>query len=428
MLSKVVFNNSKIGWFKINKRELNRNFNFLGVEAHALNENEYINNYKALDASSLKMDEVYSGVSLYKVCIYSICNDLMLFKNEINLDLHKEVIFKWYSVAKKMIDNLTVLFNTHTFSLVVVINGHSLLDACLLSFAKKKNVPFLSLEGTSNSKKNVWDAITGKVITYNLSRKYFKDYQNKIKKEEVVTYISNFKNTIFDYKKEEHLSNEINTEVPFNTPFVLFLGQVYTDAAQLFSLKDDFDSPISVIETVIDTCKKLRMPLLIKLHPKENSGISPVIAKPYNLPTYKRVKKYENEHVFIDYQNTYNTFNLIAHSQAVITVNSQAGLEACIYDKPVLTYKNSFYSKTPFTYDYQDKKTLESQLVFVLNNKILNNRDLEAAQQFFFIFFEKYCIENTTRGFLRKVLEVGSFNLLVKFKFLALQAKEALRK
>src|SRR5690606_29449307 len=168
-----------------------------------------------------------------------------------------------------------------------------------------------------------------------------------------------------------------------------FLGQVYCDAAQLFAINEGFENPVEIIKETIDICRNLNISLVVKLHPKEIEGMSPSVDKPYGLPTYYRIKEYESENVFIDYLNTYNTFKLIEKAQIVVTVNSQAGLEACLYNKPVLSYCNSFYSDLDFTYDYKNKESLNKSIEYLIVNRVENNKNLVLAQKFFYIFFER---------------------------------------
>jgi capsule polysaccharide export protein KpsC/LpsZ len=426
-LDKVIFNGVKINWFGIDKKRMELGFRSIGVQSYPIDEYTYINSFNEENSANLEIDETYLGLRLYDLTIYSICNDLIIFKDELKLDLHRDVIFKWFSIAKTIINDFNNKFKDNDFSLVIVINGHSLMDACLLAFAKKYNLPFLCIENTSNSNRIVWDNISGKVVTYNLAKEYFNKFKNKINKKKAEMYAMQFKKTVFDYKKKEHLSNFNNYQVPFNRPYVLFLAQVYCDAAQLFAIDGEFKNPVQIIESTIDLCHDLNIPLVIKLHPKENKGISPS-DKPYGLPTYYRIKKYETENVCIDYNNTYNTFKLIEDSQIVVTVNSQAGLESCLYDKPVLSYYNSFYSGLGFTYDYTNKQSLQNNIEYLINNRVSNNKCLTLSKVFFYIFFERYCIENSNMELFYKALQSGRFTNKTRLKFVQIKVKNSLKK
>lgn len=423
----VIFDRIKINWFGINQEMLERTFKSVGVDSFPIDELSYINNYRSREVINLDINETYLDIPLYDLTIYNICNDLIIFKDELDLELHAEVICKWFTIAKTIINDFNLIFSQNNFSLAIVINGYSLLDACLLVFTKKYKVPFLCIENTSNSNKIVWDDIKGKVITDNLSKKYFADFSSKVSNISAEKYSEKFKNTIFENKKEEHLSNQQNHQMPiYNKIYILFLAQVYCDSAQLFAIEGEFKNPIEIIETTINLVKDYKIPIVIKLHPKEIKGISPSY-KPYDFSTYKRIKKLESENVIIDSENVYNTYKLIEKAQIIITVNSQAGLEACLYNKPVLTYSNNFYSGLNFTFDYSDKQTLQNNLEFLIKNQVIENRNLIFAQKFFYIFFEKYCVSNSLVGLLAKILQTGFFSKRIKLKFYLLQFKSYLK-
>jgi capsule polysaccharide export protein KpsC/LpsZ len=427
-LQKIIFNNTKLSWFNINQRNLELGFNTIGISSYPIDENAYLNSFENKNYADLIIDETFLGMRLYDLTIYNICNDLIIFKDELEFDLHREVIYKWFSIAKIIIEDFNKIFSNNKFSLVIVINGHSLLDACLLAFAKKYNTPFLCIENTSNSNRLVWDDVSGKVVTYNLAKRYFYKFKNKVNNQKSESYAISFKRSVFDNKKKEHISNVNNFQIPFDKPYVLFLGQVYCDAAQLFAIEHDFENPVEIIKSTIDICHDLNIPLVIKLHPKEVEGISPAVDKPYGSPTYSRIKKYESENVHIDYLNNYDTFKLISKSQIVVTVNSQAGLEACLYDKPVLSYHNSFYSNLGFTYDYKNEQTLNSNIEYLIKNRVEDNRNLLLAQKFFYIFFEKYCIKNSVMGLIYKILQSGLFDNRIWLRFLQMKIEKSIKR
>ena len=72
------------------------------------------------------------------------------------------------------------------------------------------------------------------------------------------------------------------------------------------------------------------MTLRIKEHPSSPISFSDQLAR------------FDNHRLVLDNQS--DTGELIAHSQGVITVNSSVGLEAFLFDKPVITLGQAFYS------------------------------------------------------------------------------------
>ncbi len=429
MDSKIIFNSSRLSWFDVDKQKFQNELRLLGFNLIGVDEQPYLTNgYKTGPKFSFDLNETYRGFNLFDLTIYSICNELILFKNEIDIELHQKYIHKWFNYAKAVLDDLDSKFRANSFSLVIMVNGHSLLDACLLALSHKYNYRFLCLENTANKSRVVWDNLTGNVVTYNLANTFFKKHKNVLSENQALKYSDIFKNSIFKNKREEHLSNASNKGIPFKKPFVLFIGQVYCDAAQLFALNQNFDNPIEVIRSTIKSCKELGLPIIIKLHPKELKGKSPVLGTLYNSPTYERIKDFSCDMVYIDYLNNYNTYKLIEDSRVVVTLNSQAGLEACLFDKPVLSYDNCFYSKNGFTYDYRDSHSLTSHLSKLISQNVNHNLNFIEAKKFYYIFFKIYCVENSTAGILQKTLHSISLNKKMYFKSKLLIMKSLIQK
>jgi capsule polysaccharide modification protein KpsS len=81
--------------------------------------------------------------------------------------------------------------------------------------------------------------------------------------------------------------------------------------------------------------------LVIKCHPKESTGADQIFKKPYNNLLYRHLEKNDllrSEHIIIDHNNKYDTSNLIHGAKAVVTVNSQTGLEAAAQGRPVIVW------------------------------------------------------------------------------------------
>lgn len=415
----ILVNAEKIFWTHINvelfeKKVKENGFNLLMLKEFKENPNPNDITFK-----DLYLDEVYQGVELYDVCIYSICNDLEIFKNEICLKVHCRTISKWYNIARKTIDFLEDILRKEEVVGAIIFHGHLLFDACLLSLCKKYKIKYLTLEITANKNKLVWDNLSGFVVSYNLAKNYFYKYSLEPRfVKEAESYCQRYLRNVKTFKSLEHSSNsQTNFENPFfPKPYVLFLCQVYNDASQLFTLEGDLNNPISIINTVSQISREMDINIIIKIHPKEKNGNNPITRKPYREPTFLRLKELDSKsHIFIDRNNDLNTYDLIKKATVVVTVNSQAGLESAIYNKPVLSYYKGFFAGLGFTYDYSDLRSLRFKLKALLEDNILNNRNLNAARSFFFIFNEYYCIEKTEVALYGKIVE--SFDLSPSHSF-----------
>ena len=56
----------------------------------------------------------------------------------------------------------------------------------------------------------------------------------------------------------------------------------------------------------------------------------------------QRIESYDNPKLVLD--NEHDVYDLVAHSQGVVTINSSVGLEAFLFDKPVVTIGRALYS------------------------------------------------------------------------------------
>ncbi|WP_181855244.1 hypothetical protein [Winogradskyella sp. KYW1333] len=355
----------------------------------------------------------YKSIQLYDVAIYNICNDLGIFKDELSLEVHIDTVKKWFSRAINTIDYLEKAFEENDVAGALIFHGHLLFDACLLEFCRTRQTKFLTLELTANKNKIVWDNISGFVVTYNLSKNFFDKYIYTLDENLVNEYVKNYIENIHSVKREEHSSNtQLQNQLKTDKPYILFLGQVYNDASQLFTIENDIGNPVNIIYKLEEILNRANLSLVVKLHPKEINGRNPVTQKLYDNPTYSRIaKNIKSNNIHIDSVNQYDTFQLIKNSKAVVTLNSQAGLEASLFNKPIFCYYKGFYSNLGFTNDYSNLEELESKLLeFINDDKAIKNELY--AKGFFYIFFEKYCFELNELNLINKVIEI--FNLKTK--------------
>jgi hypothetical protein len=88
--------------------------------------------------------------------------------------------------------------------------------------------------------------------------------------------------------------------------------------------------------TIVENIAK-SIPLGYKLYVKEHAyGFG---SKTYDF--YKRIKKLRNVRLITPYADT---FELIKNSSLVVTINSTVGWEASLFQKPVITFANIYYS------------------------------------------------------------------------------------
>ena len=313
-----------------------------------------------------------------------------------------ECIDKWASLITRSIATISSNLKRIEPRGVVVVQGFEPNNASLRAASFLLSIPCLAIENSSRPDRLIWDNIASYACVNNLAGNFFFGYRHFVSDSEALAYRDNFTTETFCKKSEEHQSGSASRaqvkEAP-ETGYLLFLGQVFTDAATISNLCD-WQSPLALIEKVVDWCVAKKVGIIIKLHPKEIKGRDTVTLKRYNNLTFRMINqmplvqsKLFQCDSFIDSDNLLNTYDLIKSSALVVTLSSQAGLEAAIFGKPVVVGGRSSYSGLGFTYDAPNPALLEPQLDLAWSNKN-SDHSLEASR-FAAIYFEKYCISKT---------------------------------
>lgn len=283
---------------------------------------------------------------------------------------------------------------------VVIVHGYEPCNASLRGAAIASALPCIAIENSSRADRLIWDNVSAYACIDNLSRNFYFQFKDFVEEKIIREYREKFITEYIRIKSNEHLpgsplESNIKKKV-CSQSYLLFLAQVYTDAATINCL-NDWASPLELLGNVADWCIANNVNLVIKLHPKELNGRDPVRGNHYNNLTLRKIHgnpslsaKLKQHALLIDSKNTANTFDLIKFSGIVVTLTSQAGLEAAIFGKPVVVCGRSTYSGLGFTYDAPSPWLLEPQLRQAWDNK---NKDHSfTASLYAYIYFEKYCI------------------------------------
>lgn len=204
-------------------------------------------------------------------------------------------------------------------------------------------------------------------------------------------------------KSNQHKSKGGNVPAELGG-YILFLGQVYTDASLLFNQNEFSKNVISLIREVIRISKNLNKPVVLKLHPKENHGSDPVLFRPYENLTHRKllgagIKESPNDKIFIDHTDRWSTYNLIEKSTLAVTINSQSGLEAMLLGKELICCGNSYYENLQSCNSVRDNKSLESTIKKVVVNGVKTNDQSECWNFFDFIRNDYFIQKHPTKVF-----------------------------
>jgi hypothetical protein len=263
----------------------------------------------------------------------------------------------------------------------------------------------VALENTSNKNLFVWDDVSGITVNANLARNIFQRYADLVNPAETERMCNAHLSALTEMKSADHLAG--TATLSCDTPYVLILGQVLTDSSLVFGTTAGW-GPLDVIQATLKACQALGHTVVVKLHPKESNGLTPITDMPYNRLTYRRLQAelpfLQRDRVVIDDDNRYDTYALIQQAAVVVTINSQAGLEAALLEKPVVVCGRSFYAGIGFTFDCNDADSLLDALrraVAMTPQEQASRTKL--AKRFGAIYLSKYCATKSARTIARTI-------------------------
>jgi hypothetical protein len=282
--------------------------------------------------------------------------------------------------------------------------------------AVQSGLSLLAFENTALKDRMVWEPISGVTVNRNIARSMYWRFMDTIPAQAIKDFCDEIIASTKQNKQEEHASPDAVWQSDSCRPVVLYLGQVYTDSSLLYGCYRGL-APEQVVQSLYDWCDANGAQLVLKLHPKEANGVAPVTHRSYNKLTMRKLEgvfagsdALSQPWVTIDSENQWDTYRLIETADLVVTINSQAGLEAAIRGKNVVTSGRCFYAGLDFTTDV----TSADEMAEALSKSISSGYSAERhalAQKFFYVFFKKYCIEKQNRPL------VELFRIVMAFRF-----------
>jgi len=355
----------------------------------------------------------YKGISLYDASIYSICVELELFPEYLSFSdkKHRLKIEEWYGRCVSYIDEVVSLFEKHRICKSLIWQGYFSDAVIVRAFSILRGIPVQAFENTSNKSKMVWDDVSGITVNKNLASNYFWRHEKLVDPSLSERYAREAVDNIHKLKAQDHSTPDKKFSKKTSNPLVVMIGQVYTDASTLFGLNKGFSDPLDIIKILVDYSDSNNIELMIKLHPKEARGLNTISIQPYNKLTWRKICSDEplkhkidsSNLITVDYDNKYNTYSIIDNADAVVTINSQAGLEALAMNKEVAICGQCYYGDIGITHNAQDRIMLKRSLDLILKEKH-SLIDREVVNKFFYIFFERYCINKSEKDFCDLVL------------------------
>jgi len=204
------------------------------------------------------------------------------------------------------------------------------------------------------------------------------------------------------------IAKHLYVEPNYEEKYIFYPLHIETDA-QILARCPQFQDQSGLVKVLSDYLP-VGYRLYIKEHPNNEGGMElKKLKKIANLPNVKLIKANTHSHT------------LIENSKAIITVNSNAGWEGILYEKPVIVLGTAFYDISDLTYNVESFNNLS----LILKNA-LENKKFDTEKMYKFVnamltvihpgnmihqkgFVEKFCEEENlnkvAEGFRKTLLE-----------------------
>ncbi len=365
------------------------------------------------ESNTRNQESFYKDVNIDAAICYTVCNELELVPSQINLqdDEHNQVINKWRSFARICVDYTLGTISQKGITRILIPQGYVLEAAICRLIAHKLGLRLLAIENTMVKDRLLWDNVSGITVNSNLAKNYFWKYKDVVDPKVPVLFVQDYIQNIKSLKSDEHATPRNSPEIPLDKKVIVFLGQVYVDSSVLFGLYDGYKDQVDIIEFLAEYAVRNDCALIVKLHPKEVIGNS-MVNQPLARLTWRKLSQsavfmdYYNKHndVIVDYDNEFDTYDLINNATVCVTVNSMAGLESCLLNKPTITCGYSSYGCLGFTSEATNKDLLNYYLDLHSScTGTLATNDI--CKLFFYTYLNLYCIEKSEAALTTKIIE-----------------------
>jgi hypothetical protein len=364
--------------------------------------------YPGVNARNYK-DISFEGFNLWGICKATIAAKILAVKPAPDNEEHFRQVSKIYGSAAKGISRLKELFDELEPDSVFICQGGIYDSRCIVEVARDRGINVVGIENSMLGGYVLLDNLSGQIINrHSLARIGAELLETRTVSEEDRRKAYEFWEENLSKKAQEHKTGGMDDEeeirkalnIDKNKKVLLLLGQVRTDASIVLD-SDLYDDPVDMITDVVDHVKHLKDTILvIRLHPKEFIGGSPM-GVPYDRITYRcliknGVDKVENVRIVED--TRINTYSLMRIADAGITINSQSGLEMLLLGKPVMVCGSASYGNKGFTVDLGHVAGLGACIDHLLNREVMSEEKKRMALDFFHFFCQRHMFDHKLSG------------------------------
>jgi len=365
-----------------------------------------INNYQTYN---------YDGINLFSIAELEIKSiliplhykkclaDKVFIDFEIDFELHRQVIIDNYAAAIFWLNYWKVVFSENEISHAITFSGSSIYQKSFKTIAYNFSAKFFLVEHLWTGNEFLLEEQPGPIPNGSI----FKYQQSgQVNSPERLRALD-----ILNQKTNKNVKS-VGSDI-FLKPVcqrVLIIGQVCNDYSILRSnnLNDSIANYVKVIDNILNTTS---YDVVFKAHPYESNKTNIGTALTKEILEF-RFEKYITNGRLLICENV-SLKSLYSQVSAVMTMCSQAGLEASLAGFKVFILGKSFYSNNLFNKSFD----CSEKLVKALNNEETHLNELEFSHLFDFCtdFLVNHAISSNEMNKVSRILdpqnEIGTVSL-----------------
>lgn len=333
------------------------------------------------------LNDSYKGQNLFKAVEGTIGRK---FTNQLKgrYNNKPDCIEILYSEYIKTVDYLVAELAGVNISLGVTWGGMFLHTVAFRNACKELGIPVVATEFTFDKDRIYYDSIGEIGNRHSLSSIHSPNIPvlNSAQLDEVELWIKN--QTVGKSGKQASkgvIKNELFGEGEIN---VLLICQCRVDTVVNMD-NPFFDGSLEAYEELIDEIitKFLEVNLIVRIHPGDLTVNQKALVDMVENINCSRIRVSDKND---------NIYSVMKHCQKVITINSQAGLEAYVKGLNVLTLGNAFYSGHGFGLKLHDYDSL-SDAISGLIEKNISSEELLLAKSYLHYYLYDYSVNYTDK-------------------------------
>lgn len=364
--------------------------------SNLLNECINVNNYKTYDYNGSNLFAI-AEMEIKSILIplhYKKClEDNTFTEFEIDFELHQQVIIDNYAAAIFWLNYWKVVFSENKINNAITFSGSSIYQKTFKTIAYSFSAKFFLVEHLWTGSEFLLEEQSGPLPNGSIFKYQQSGEVSSLERQRALDIIEQKTN-----KNVKSIGSNIFLKPAYQR--VLIIGQVCNDYSILRSdtLNDSIANYVKVIDDILNTTS---YDVVFKAHPYESSKTNIGTALTKEVLEFKFKKHITNGRLLIC-ENVSLT-SLFSQVSAVVTMCSQAGLEASLAGFKVFILGSAFYSNKLFNKSFDCHKNL----VEALNKEETHLNELEFSYLFDFCadFLVNHAISNNQIDKISTILD-----------------------